>query len=132
MLPSLTVIVLFEAAGDLLQTLLKLPIPGPVIGMALLFVALIGKGRLPDGLDRAASGILCYLPMMFVPAGVGIMVHFELIRAEWLAICAALVVSSVLAIVITAATMRTIERARQVVREAARNQATKPTVEGVR
>jgi holin-like protein len=132
MLPSLTVILLFEVSGDVLQTLLHLPVPGPVVGMALLLVALIGKGRLPDGLDRAASGILCYLPMMFVPAGVGIMVHFELIRAEWLAICAALVVSSVLAIVITAATMRGIERAQQAVREAARNQATKPTVEGVR
>ena len=132
MLPSLTVIVLFEAAGDLLQTLLDLPVPGPVVGMALLLVGLIGKGRLPEGLDRAASGILCYLPMMFVPAGVGIMARFDLIRAEWPAICAALVVSSLLAIVVTAATMRAIERAQQAVREAARNQATKPTVEGVR
>jgi holin-like protein len=132
MLPSLTVIVLFEAARDVLQTLLKLPIPGPIIGMALLFVALIGNGRLPDGLDRTASGILCYLPMMFVPAGVGIMAHFDLIRSDWLAICAALVVSSVLAIVITAATMRTIERAQHAVHDAARSQATKPTVEGVR
>jgi len=69
MLANLTVIVLFELAGDLLQSLLQLPIPGPVIGMALLLAALIGKGRLPDGLDRAASGLLLYLPMMFVPAG---------------------------------------------------------------
>jgi putative effector of murein hydrolase LrgA (UPF0299 family) len=43
--------------------------------MAPLLLALIGMGRLPDGLDRAASCILSYLPMLFVPAGVGIMVH---------------------------------------------------------
>jgi holin-like protein len=130
MLESLTVFVLFEVAGDLFQTLLQLPIPGPVIGMALLLVALIAKGRLPDELDRTASGILSYLPMMFVPAGVGIMARFDLIRAEWLAICAALVVSFVLAIVITAAMMSAIERGQRAIREAAGNQATKSTVEG--
>jgi holin-like protein len=131
MLASLTIIVLFEVVGDLLQTMLKLPIPGPVIGMTLLLVALIGMGRLPSELDRAASGILSYLPMMFIPAGVGAMAHFDLIRAEWPVIGAALVVSSVLAIVVTAGTMRAVERAQEGVREPARIQATKQTVGGV-
>jgi hypothetical protein len=52
MLKSLTAASLFDAARDFAQNAVRLPIPGRVIGMALL----IAKGRLPDGLDRAALG----------------------------------------------------------------------------
>lgn len=131
MLASLTVIVLFEVAGDALQALFRLPIPGPVIGMALLFAALIGNGKLPPALDRTASGLLGYLPMLFVPAGVGVMAHFDLLRAEWPAIVAALLVSSVAAVVVTGLTMRAIERTQQAVRDAAGNRtAVKRSIEG--
>src|SRR5690348_5765075 len=109
MLMGFTAIVLFELAGDLIQTLTGLLVPGPVIGMALLLVALIVTGRLPGELDRAAGSILSYLPMLFVPAGVGVMAHIDLIRAEWPAIAAAIMVSSFLAIAVTALTMRAIE-----------------------
>jgi holin-like protein len=117
MLASFTVIVLFEVTGDLLQAWLQLPIPGPVIGMGMLLAALIGRGRLPDGLECAANGLLRYLPMMFVPAGVGAMAHFDLIRAEWRAIAVALAVSSVLAVIVTALAMRGVERVLRSARE---------------
>ena len=117
MLASLTVIVLFELAGDLLQSLLRLPIPGPVIGMALLLAGLAARRQLPATLDRAASGLLSYLPMLFVPAGVGVMAHFDLIRTQWPAIAAALIVSSLLTIIVTAATMLAVERLQQAWRE---------------
>ena len=117
MLKYLTAITLFDVAGDFIQSTARLPIPGPVIGMALLLLALIGKGTLPDGLDRAATGILSYLPMLFVPAGVGIMVHFDLVRAQWPAIATAIGLSSVLTIVVTATTMRSVERLQQATRK---------------
>ncbi len=117
MLQYLTAIALFDVAGDFIQSTVGLPIPGPVIGMALLLLVLIGKGTLPDGLDRAATGILSYLPMLFVPAGVGIMLHFDLIRAEWPAIAVAIGLSSVLAVVVTATTMRSVERLQQAIRK---------------
>lgn len=117
MLKYLTAITLFDLAGAIIQNTSGPPIPGPVIGMALLLLALIGKGALPDGLDRAATGILSYLPMLFVPAGVGIMVHFDPIRAEWPAIAAGIVISSVLTVVVTATTMRGVERLLQPIRK---------------
>ena len=110
MLASLTLIVLFEVAGDLCQQVTGLPIPGPVLGMALLLFFLITKGGLPEQLDRTASGLLSYLPLLFVPAGVGVMAHFDLVLAEWPAIVAAILVSSALAIIVTAGTMRLVER----------------------
>lgn len=130
MLTSLAAIVLFEVAGDMCQRLTGLPVPGPVIGMALLLLALILRGRLPDGLERASTGLLSYLPMLFVPAGVGVMAHFELIRAEWPALVAGLVGSSVLAVVATALTMRAVERAQEAIRDAQSHPALPQPVEG--
>lgn len=131
MLENLTVIMLFEVAGDFLQSFLRLPIPGPVVGMALLLVALIGKGRLTGGLDLAAAGLLRYLPMMFVPAGVGVMAHFDLIRAEWRSIALALLGSSVLAVVVTALTMQGVERVSRAARERSSARGNRLGVEGV-
>lgn len=118
MLTSLGAIVLFELAGDFCQHLAGLPIPGPVIGMALLFLALILRGGLPDTLDRTATSLLSYLPMLFVPAGAGVMAHFDLIKAQWLALAAGVVGSSVLAIASTALTMRAVERVQEIIRKA--------------
>lgn len=131
MVASLTTIVMFEVFGDLLQNLAGLPIPGPVIGMALLLAVLIFRGRLPDELDRAATGILFYLPMLFVPAGVGVMAHFDLIRTEWLALALGIVGSSILAVAVTALTMRAVERAQQSIRKVRRHPAPAPAPEGV-
>lgn len=117
MLIGFSAIVLFQLAGELIQNLGGLPVPGPVIGMALLLAALVCTGRLPDELDRIANGLLAYLPMLFVPAGVGIMVHFDLIKGQLLAITAAVVISSFLAIVATAVTMNAVEWTLQAIRD---------------
>lgn len=118
MLTGLSAIALFELAGDFCQRMTALPIPGPVIGMALLLSALIFRGRLPDTLDRASTGLLSYLPMLFVPAGAGMMAHLDLIKAQWLALTAGVIGSSVLAVAATALTMCAVERAQRAVRPA--------------
>lgn len=49
MLGALTVIVIFQLAGELLAKSLALPVPGPVLGMALLFASLAWHGRVQIG-----------------------------------------------------------------------------------
>jgi holin-like protein len=106
MLPALTLLLLCQLAGEALARLFHLPLPGPVIGMALLFTGLLIRGSVPDALDRTGSFLLSHLSLLFVPAGVGVMVHLKLIRAEWLPIAASLVVSTVITIAVTALVMR--------------------------
>jgi len=113
LLSNFTVIALFEQLGETLRQLIGLPVPGPVIGMALLWMALISHGELPEGFDSTADGILRYLPILFVPAGVGAMGHFETLRAQWPAIAAAIIGSSVVAVAVTAATMLALDRWQQ-------------------
>ena len=101
MLYGITLLLGFQLAGEVLARLLGLPLPGPVIGMALLFAALAAYGGVPAGLRRVAEGLLGYLALLFLPAGVGLMVHFQRLEAEAWAIAAALVVSTALALAVT-------------------------------
>ena len=102
-LSGFTWLLLFQCAGEALVRLAGLPIPGPVAGMALLFAALLLRGKTPGAL-AAAGGLGQHLSLLFVPAGVGVMMYMGQVAAEWLPIVAALLVSTVLAIAATALT----------------------------
>jgi holin-like protein len=105
MLAYLTLIFACQLAGELLAVATGWPVPGPVIGMALLFVGLVVRGRVPAGLGGVADGLLGSLSLLFVPAGVGVMQHIGLIRSELLPISVSLVISTVVAVGVTGAVM---------------------------
>ncbi len=110
MLAGLTWLLVFQCLGEVIVRLLGLPVPGPVVGMLLLFVALRAREAIPAAIDSAATALLQHLSLLFVPAGVGVMLHFGRLADEWPAIVAALVLSTVLAIGTTALTMRALIR----------------------
>ena len=100
-----TVLLVYQLAGEVISRALDWPLPGPVIGMALLFLTLVAKGGLPEKLKVTAEGLLKHLSLLFVPAGVGVMMHLHLLREEWQAVSVALVVSTVATIAVTALVM---------------------------
>ena len=110
MLAALTILLVFQLLGEVIAHGLDLPVPGPVIGFAMLFLALLARGGVPDDLRTTATGLLQHLSLLFVPAGVGVMVHLSRLREEWLPISVALVVSTVLTIAFTALAMRWLMR----------------------
>jgi holin-like protein len=90
----------FQLAGEVLAQALRLPVPGPVVGMALLLAAL--QLRPPgEGLRAFSSGLLSHLSLLFVPAGVGIVLHAPRLAAEWPALVASLVLSAAATLVVT-------------------------------
>lgn len=105
MLTYLTLIFCCQLAGELAVTGLGLPLPGPVVGMVLLFTGLLIHGAIPTDLANAADALLGNLSLCFVPAGVGVMLHAGLIGEDWLPISIALVASTLLAIAVTALVM---------------------------
>lgn len=98
----LTLILVCQLIGETLQVATNLPIPGPVIGMAILFSGLLIKKGLPDDLAETAGGLLRYLALLFVPAGVGVMLHIPRLADEWWPVFLAIVPGTLAAIVITA------------------------------
>ncbi len=109
-LHGITWLLLFQLAGEVLAILFNWPVPGPVIGMMLLFVALLWRGQSSDALDEVSDGLLSHLSLLFVPAGVGIMVYFHRIASEWLPIGLTLLFSTVITMVTTAWVMQWMQR----------------------
>jgi holin-like protein len=102
----ITLLLVCQLAGEVIRLALDLPVPGPVIGMALLFGGLVVRGSVPEGLSAASSGLLQHLALLFVPAGVGVITHIGLLQAEWQPVAAALVGSTLAAVVVTALVLR--------------------------
>jgi holin-like protein len=110
LIPALTALLGFQLAGELAVRLTGVPVPGPVLGMVLLAMFFAVRGGVPDELQQVASVILRHLSLLFVPAGVGLMLHVERIEAEWLAIGAALLGSTVLSLIVTVLVFRAFAR----------------------
>ena len=102
MLLCFIILLAFQFLGETLTRFFGLPIPGPVIGMMLLFFTLIQFPRLLAKLENAAMAMLQHLSLLFIPAGVGIMVSVSQIGHHWLAILVSMVASTVLTMVVTA------------------------------
>lgn len=105
MISYLTLILGCQLAGELFVAATGLPLPGPVIGMALLFVGLLVRGGIPDALGKIGDVLLANLSLLFVPAGVGVMLHASLLGTDWLPISLAVVVSTLTTIALTAGIM---------------------------
>ena len=105
-LAGITWLLVFQFAGEVAVRLAGLPLPGPVVGMALLFAVLLARGAVPEALATAADGLAKHLSLLFVPAGVGVMMYARQLANEWVPIAAALVVSTVLAIAVAALVFR--------------------------
>ncbi len=106
MIKTISLLLLYQLVGELLVRVLGLPIPGPVIGMALLFLTLLAKGRAGEELKMGAGSLLQHLSLLFVPAGVGVMLHIQRVANEWLPITASLIVSTFAGMAVTALVLK--------------------------
>ncbi len=104
MIEAIALLLVYQLIGETLSFALGLPIPGPVIGMGLLLVTLAVRPSLLFRIKATGTTLLSHLSLLFVPAGVGVMVHFARLSDEGVAIIAAVVGSTLLTIVATAAT----------------------------
>ncbi len=102
MLEALATLLAFQLLGEVLAHLSRLPVPGPVIGMAGLFLAWPYLPRLQARLSSVAETLLAHFGLLFVPAGVGVMVHAGLIAAWWAPLLLGVVVSSALTMALAA------------------------------
>jgi putative effector of murein hydrolase LrgA (UPF0299 family) len=110
MIRGFLILLLFQLIGETLTRALALPAPGPVVGLALLVAALAAyrewrpfddEALMESDLGRVSSGLLASLSLLFVPAGVGVVQYFGLLREQGVALAAALVVSTLLTLAAT-------------------------------
>lgn len=113
LLRGLTWLVLFQLLGTAINVLFLSMLPGPIIGMLLLFVFLLVNGEVGEPLSVAASGLLRYLPLLLVPPAVGVMAYTEAILDDFWAIVGVLVISLLISLVFTGWLMQALIRRKQ-------------------
>ena len=101
MINGLLILLGCQLIGETLSHYLKLPIPGPVIGMVILLIGLMIRKGPSKELEETSSVFVKYIGFLFVPAGAGISVYLALIAEEWLMLAAATFVSTTLTLIVT-------------------------------
>ncbi len=101
MIEGFTIFLAFQLAGELVARGLELPVPGPVIGLLFLFLVLWFRSATPANLTDAASALHSHLSLLFVPAGVGVMLYSPALAREWLVILVSVVISTLIGLGVT-------------------------------
>lgn len=119
MIEAFALLLLCQLAGEILSRGFGLPMPGPVVGLLLLFAGLVvaqrvtalTAGTITDtALGRATGGLLQHLSVLFVPAGVGVIDHLGLLNTYGPVLFLALLVSTALSLAITALVFTWVKR----------------------
>jgi holin-like protein len=125
MLAALAALLVCQLAGEVIVRGLGLPLPGPVVGMALLFILMLVRTPLPKALGATADGLLKHLSLLFVPAGVGVVQHIGMLGRDGLQLIAVMVLGTVITLTVTALTFEYMARVMGVDEDAADHDATR-------
>ena len=101
MLEAIARVIVWSGLGEILTRLGLLPVPGPVLGLVLLYLDLLWHKTLPDDLGRLADRMLALFGLLFVPAGVGVVAHADVLQAEFIPILAAIIGGTVVTLLAT-------------------------------
>jgi len=110
MIQGFLILLVCQLVGELIVTAASVPIPGSVVGMVLLLVGLIVRGEVPEGLRVTAEGLLKVLPLLLVPAGVGLMNYFGVLSGYWLELLVSLFVSTLITMFIVAFLLKVLSK----------------------
>ena len=116
MLKSVFIILLYQLIGELFQKFFGLSIPGPVIGLILLLLTLllIQKRQrvvpIKEDLFNSAEILLNYLPLLFIPVGVGVVMHLSLLEDNLASVVLVIILGTLLTLALTGYVMEKILR----------------------
>lgn len=96
--------------GEFINRFIAIPIPGNILGMIILLIFLLTGILKAEMIEDISKFLLDHLAFLFVPAGVGIIKNFHLVKDEWLYITIILVISTALVIAVTGFTVQFLKR----------------------
>ena len=102
MIAGFIALLVCQLIGEFTVRVAAVPIPGPVVGMVLLLIALQLRRPGPTaGVVRAADALLRNLQLLFIPAGVGVIQYLSVLAGAWLPVTAGLVLSWLAVLIVT-------------------------------
>ncbi|WP_322980025.1 CidA/LrgA family protein [Pseudomonas sp. C11] len=86
-------LVVFQILGTMVSAALVPFTPGPIVGLVLMLLMLAGRRKVAPALEEAAGSLLKLMPLLLVPAAVGVMAYFSVIEQELWRLIGTLVLS---------------------------------------
>lgn len=96
-----SIILLISLLGELLHAILPLPIPASVYGLVLLLTALLTGICKVSQIRETAGFLIEIMPVMFIPAAVGLLTAWEILKPVWIPVSVITVVTTVLVMAVT-------------------------------
>ena len=103
-LKQFLIIILVSCIGELLYYLLPFPIPATIYGLLIMLGLLILKIVPLAAVKETAEFLIDIMAVMFIPAGVGLIVYWPQLKEFLIPICVIIVVSSILVMFVTGKT----------------------------
>ena len=98
-------LLVYQVIGEMVARLFQLQLPGPVIGLILLWPSL-HIVWIREQVEAVAGFLLSNLSLLFIPVGVGVILHLDLLASIWWQIALSLIVSTILGMVVTVYVLR--------------------------
>lgn len=95
------IIILISFLGELLKYLIPLPIPASIYGMLLLFLSLELKIIKVSDVKETSSFLIEIMPIMFVPAGVGLLESWDALAPIWIQVVIITIVSTIIVMAVS-------------------------------
>lgn len=95
------IILLFSFLGEILHVIIPLSIPASVYGLVLLLAALCIKIVKVEQVQEGAGFLIEIMPVMFIPAAVGLLTSWELLKPICIPVIVITVVTTVIVMVST-------------------------------
>ncbi|WP_243371645.1 CidA/LrgA family protein [Geotalea sp. SG265] len=112
MLENLTIILICQLLGEVVTRVARLPVPGPVLGMVILFTGLMVRRGIPQEMESVGGFLLRYLSLLFVPAGVGVISNLDLLVKSAAPLAGAIIIGTMVTIAVTGLVMQYLNRRR--------------------
>jgi holin-like protein len=100
-LRQLARLLLFVFLGDFLNRSLGIPLPGNILGLFLLLIALLTGLVKLEQVEGVGQFILSHMTVLFVPAGVGLLAIFGVIQGNWLILILIALLTTILVLALT-------------------------------
>jgi holin-like protein len=112
MLRSLFIIFFYQLLGEAIQKFFEINIPGPVIGLILLLLTFIffskkftQSKKIIKEISVTCHQIINYLSLLFVPIGVGVVMHINYLGDNLFTIFSIIIIGTLATLVFTAIVM---------------------------
>ena len=107
------IIITIAFIGELLNTVINFPIPASIYGIILLFTGLVTHIIPYDSVKDVGHFLVEIMPVMFIPAAVGLMDSLTEIKASWLSYLVILIITTIAVMAVSGCVTQLIRKGRQ-------------------